>query len=49
MHPDAAAAYSVLKKNAYDSGVNTLLNYSKIKHPFIEETIKIAKLKSEKK
>ena len=47
--PDAAAAYSVLKKNAYDSGVKTLLNYSDKKHPFIEETIKKGRLKSEKK
>lgn len=39
-HPEAAAAYSTLKKNAFDSGANTLLSYSKIKHPFIDKIIK---------
>lgn len=44
-HPDAAANYSAVKKSALDSGADTLLSYSKIKHPFIDEIIKQEKLK----
>lgn len=43
-NPEAAAAYSIFKKNAFDSGADTLLKYSNIKHSFIDEMIKNAKV-----
>lgn len=48
-YPDTAQTYSLLKKSVFDSGVDTLLNYSEMKHPFIDEMIKKAKIEQSPK
>ena len=47
-HPEAAAAYSSFKKNVFDSGADTLLKYSDIKHLYIDEIIKNARNENQK-
>lgn len=39
-NPDVAENYSAIKKKAFEEGINTLLEYSKFKHAFIEEIIR---------
>jgi len=47
-HPEAAEAYSTFKKNAFDSGADTLLKYSTMKHTFIDEMIRNARKAGER-